>query len=104
MVMQRDFYLKNIFFSSLEGTLRMNYHKLSLFLMLLHFYIKAIWSEWSGWGSCSTTCANGIKIRVKECVNPDFSNVPCDGEEPKEVQKCNDSQCRKCLSKKVNLQ
>ena len=68
-------------------------------IMLFKFYIKATWSEWGAWKTCSQTCGNGNQIRVKECVNSGFTDVSCDGELPMESQTCNEGQCRKFLSK-----
>ena len=57
-------------------------------------WFTAAWGDWSTWGSCSTTCGNGTKIRTQECLSNDFTNASCDGKQPKEEQSCSDGQCR----------
>ena len=57
--------------------------KVTMINLLFIYHIAAIWGEWGVWESCSTTCGDGIKTRVKECLNSDFSNISCDGEQPK---------------------
>ena len=59
--------------------------------------ISATWSDWGAWQKCDTICGNGTQIRVKECVNPDFTKVSCEGNLPIESKTCNEGQCRKFL-------
>ena len=69
-------------------------------LMLSNYHrIAATWDKWGTWDGCSATCGNGTKIRVKECVNPDFNKtgISCDGDQPQASHVCNDGRCRKFL-------
>ena len=65
--------------------------------------IAAIWGDWGAWQSCNATCGNGTQIRAKECVNPDFTDVSCEGEPEIESKTCNEGQCRKCIENDFHL-
>ena len=56
--------------------------------------ITAIWGDWGAWQDCSTTCGSGRMVRVKECVNPGFKGISCEGEQPSESKHYSDGQCR----------
>ena len=47
------------------------------------------WSEWTGWGSCSVTCADGSQTRSRYCLGPG----PCEDGPTERVQNCNDGPC-----------
>ncbi|CAK9299496.1 unnamed protein product [Gordionus sp. m RMFG-2023] len=38
--------------------------------MLQKYLVNGNYSNWDEWGSCSTTCGLGIKIRYRRCDNP----------------------------------
>ncbi|CAD5111793.1 DgyrCDS1067 [Dimorphilus gyrociliatus] len=37
------------------------------------------WTIWSKWGSCNTTCGNGLQQRFRNCSTPKFGGRPCNG-------------------------
>lgn len=43
--------------------------------------INGSWSSWQSWGSCSTTCGRGVRLRKRECGNPrpEFGGRDCNG-------------------------
>ena len=54
-----------------------------------------IWTEWSEWTSCSSTCGGGKTKRTRECVLPDgsrSSSLYCPGDS-KEETTCNENKC-----------
>ena len=59
--------------------------------------ITATWGDWGAWQSCNATCGNGTQIRAEECVNPDFTDVSCEGEPDIDLKTCNEGQCRKAF-------
>ena len=52
------------------------------------------YTEWSDWGSCSSTCGYGLQTRSRFCINPPPSNggTPCVGEDQEE-RKCGQAEC-----------
>ena len=57
------------------------------------------WCEWSTWSSCTHSCGNGDKTRLRSCSNEQGgierrSNViNCEGD-PVQVTPCNEGKCR----------
>ncbi|KAM9324272.1 properdin [Gastrophryne carolinensis] len=50
------------------------------------------WSSWSGWSSCSVTCAIGRRRRTRECNNPPPScGASCPGH-AEEIEQCDTQQ------------
>uniref|UniRef100_UPI00193A61B8 uncharacterized protein LOC120335429 n=1 Tax=Styela clava TaxID=7725 RepID=UPI00193A61B8 len=49
-------------------------------------------SAWSAYGACSVTCGGGVHQRSRKCVNGDFGNVGCIGEEF-DFGDCNEQSC-----------
>ena len=43
------------------------------------------WSAWESWSTCSKTCGNGSRIRVRLCNNPApaLEGKDCEGERKK---------------------
>ncbi|XP_052105775.1 SCO-spondin-like [Mytilus californianus] len=52
------------------------------------------WTDWSEWGSCSDTCGSGLKLRYRNCSNPEpqFGGIDCVGNKT-EIDSCNDQYC-----------
>uniref|UniRef100_A0A1A8G3H0 Brain-specific angiogenesis inhibitor 1 n=1 Tax=Nothobranchius korthausae TaxID=1143690 RepID=A0A1A8G3H0_9TELE len=44
-----------------------------------------VWSEWSGWRSCSSSCSNGTMQRTRECSGPSYGGSDCRGESQETV-------------------
>ena len=59
-------------------------------------FLAPTWGEWGEWGACSVTCGDGMRTRVKPCIDADTSDsVTCDGDTPTDTENCNDGDCRK---------
>lgn len=54
--------------------------------------VDGVWNEWSSWGSCSVTCSNGTKQRIRECSGPSYGGSECRGEWL-ETRECNLGEC-----------
>ncbi|CAC5418366.1 Adhesion G protein-coupled receptor B2,Coadhesin,Thrombospondin-1,Adhesion G protein-coupled receptor B1,Mucin-like protein,Hemicentin-1,Adhesion G protein-coupled receptor B3,Thrombospondin-2 [Mytilus coruscus] len=52
------------------------------------------WTDWSEWSSCSDTCGGGLKLRYRNCSNPEpqFGGIDCLGNIT-EIDSCNDQYC-----------
>eukprot|EP01006_Ploeotia_vitrea_P025256 TRINITY_DN58129_c0_g1_i1.p1 TRINITY_DN58129_c0_g1~~TRINITY_DN58129_c0_g1_i1.p1 ORF type:complete len:406 (+),score=89.28 TRINITY_DN58129_c0_g1_i1:268-1485(+) len=61
-----------------------------------HCPINGGWSQWSGWGTCSSTCGGGSQTASRTCSNPPPANggTDCAGDETKQ-QDCNTQDCPK---------
>ena len=55
----------------------------------------ATWGAWNEWSDCSVSCGNGIRIRMKECSDPDNTGGICEGEQHPETLQCYLAECRK---------
>nr|XP_040563549.1 SCO-spondin-like isoform X6 [Lepeophtheirus salmonis] len=55
------------------------------------FPVGGLWSEWSFWSSCSSSCGDGIRNRQRSCDSLAFGQA-CDGE-LFETNNCNDRPC-----------
>ncbi|XP_013411289.1 uncharacterized protein LOC106174328 isoform X4 [Lingula anatina] len=54
------------------------------------------YSQWSSWGTCSSTCGGGSQTRTRTCTNPTpaFNGNDCSGLGPSsETQQCNTQGC-----------
>ncbi|XP_013411296.1 uncharacterized protein LOC106174328 isoform X10 [Lingula anatina] len=54
------------------------------------------YSQWSSWGTCSSTCGGGSQTRTRTCTNPTpaFNGNDCSGLGPNsETQQCNTQGC-----------
>ncbi|XP_013398464.1 coadhesin-like [Lingula anatina] len=54
------------------------------------------YSQWSTWGTCSSTCGGGSQTRTRTCTNPTpaFNGNDCSGLGPNsETQQCNTQGC-----------
>ncbi|XP_041963546.1 adhesion G protein-coupled receptor B1 isoform X6 [Alosa sapidissima] len=54
--------------------------------------VDGVWNEWSSWSSCSVTCSNGTKQRIRECSGPSYGGSECRGEWL-ESRECNLGEC-----------
>ena len=65
-----------------------------LFVHLPSSSVLGMWSGWSAWSKCSSSCGNGQQSRKRECNNPkpDHGGDPCVG--PSIVfQNCVEKEC-----------
>ena len=52
-----------------------------------------VWTPWTDWTECSTTCGGGTRFKVRECVIPDIRSVTqCDGPD-KISEQCSENPC-----------
>ncbi|XP_045173897.2 uncharacterized protein LOC123535345 isoform X3 [Mercenaria mercenaria] len=56
--------------------------------------IEGTWSDWESWGSCSLTCLNGTRSRVRHCTSTDQSQggLFCSGDHL-DISFCNQQAC-----------
>ena len=56
--------------------------------------INGGYTEFTNWTDCNVTCGGGIKLRTRNCTNPEPSNggQKCSGP-AKEIRKCNSHLC-----------
>ena len=59
------------------------------------FLVDGGWSGWSGFGTCSETCGDGTKERIRSCTNPAqaFEGADCIGD-PTDTENCKIKECR----------
>ncbi|XP_053403013.1 hemicentin-1-like [Mercenaria mercenaria] len=52
------------------------------------------WTDWSAWGTCTTTCGGGSTTRSRTCTNPPASNggTQCTGD-TEQTMTCNSQNC-----------
>ena len=52
-----------------------------------------MWTDWSPWSQCSTSCGGGRRQRGRECAAPTFRNGQyfCEGGEDYEEEACNEN-------------
>lgn len=52
------------------------------------------WTNWSNWGTCSTTCGYGQKRRFRSCSNPspEYGGLDCSGDNT-ELMNCFGGNC-----------
>ncbi|KAL2085025.1 hypothetical protein ACEWY4_020543 [Coilia grayii] len=54
--------------------------------------VDGVWNDWSSWSSCSVTCSNGTRQRIRECSGPSYGGSECRGEWL-EGEECNLGEC-----------
>ncbi|XP_076099012.1 SCO-spondin-like isoform X4 [Mytilus galloprovincialis] len=56
--------------------------------------VNGNWTEWSSWNECSATCGVGIKIRERNCSNPEpqYGGDQCFGNST-DSETCNEDPC-----------
>ena len=65
------------------------------FILNIFISVDGKWSEWAKWSSCTKTCGGGTRERKRNCQQPKFGGLSCQGNK-KQIQKCN---MQSCLSK-----
>lgn len=68
--------------------------KLIYFLFCRHNAVHGGWSSWSGWTTCSQSCATGSQERSRTCTSPPprYGGNYCLGN-AREKQLCNKQRC-----------
>lgn len=54
--------------------------------------MDGVWSAWSNWTECSTTCGGGLSFRNRTCVGRLFNGAPCNGSFA-DMMPCNEFNC-----------
>ncbi|XP_078662008.1 SCO-spondin-like [Branchiostoma floridae x Branchiostoma belcheri] len=54
--------------------------------------LKAHWSEWTDWSTCSATCGEGEQVRTRTCLEATPGDI-CAGQDT-EIQPCNMGTCK----------
>ncbi|CAH1776207.1 unnamed protein product [Owenia fusiformis] len=56
--------------------------------------VNGDWANWSKWGNCSVTCAEGIRTRIRTCTHPPNlrGGTACEGEEM-QTKPCSKPSC-----------
>ncbi|KAI8512763.1 Thrombospondin type 1 repeat-containing protein [Branchiostoma belcheri] len=54
--------------------------------------LKAHWSEWTDWSTCSATCGEGEQVRTRTCLEATPGDI-CAGQDT-EIQPCNLGTCK----------
>ena len=70
--------------------------------VLMIFKEPGMWSDWSAWSTCSTTCGGGFRTRTRECLTESGLEVLCEEGMAIEEEICNDDACDTgtvCLAK-----
>ena len=60
--------------------------------MRFSFLVDGEYSPWGVWGECSTTCAEGVQNRTRECFGMEHGGTACEGE-PSQTRECNEREC-----------
>ena len=69
-------YNKNVL--NFGGTRQHGYFSTHL-VKVTPFLVDGKWSVWSGWSTCSVTCALGKLTRSRTCTDPQYGGEPCIG-------------------------
>ncbi|CAH1802615.1 unnamed protein product [Owenia fusiformis] len=54
-----------------------------------------IWTSWSPWSHCSSTCGNGAQNRTRECKKSSHTDLECSGS-TEDTRECNLGNCPNC--------
>lgn len=68
-----------------------------MYIDIISFILTVVdgqWSRWSEWQSCSVSCGIGIRIRSRECNDPEplHGGQPCIGES-QDTEECELDEC-----------
>lgn len=58
----------------------------------LFVLVDGLFSDWSDWYNCDSTCGGGIQWRNRSCIGTAFGGMPCKGEY-NDSQACNEFNC-----------
>lgn len=54
--------------------------------------VDGYWADWNEWQQCNVTCAGGLQLRTRDCVEPLYGGADCTGDDS-EYQECNENPC-----------
>ena len=74
----------------------------AIFPCFVSYYCDTVdgyWAEWYEWQQCNVTCAGGVQLRTRDCVEPLHGGLNCTGDDT-ESQICNENPCPgECVSR-----
>jgi hypothetical protein len=56
------------------------------------FVVDGYWKDWSKWDICNVTCGGGLQWRSRDCVQPFYGGLECNGT-GSESKDCNTEYC-----------
>lgn len=65
--------------------------------------IDGVWTTWSNWTSCSSTCVGGRRIRNRSCTPPSNGGLLCIGSSIEVDSTCGNSTCGMSMNLENNL-